>query len=130
MNIYDDKTLYKLISGIGFVIFSVAIIPAFINGGPKAALFVFWLGIAIAAFLVIVALIVEKISGDYSSGGFVRNYANIWFDMNSFKAVVSLVFIILLMASAAVWGFLDRKMPNQKPGDLPVSELPDSHNFR
>ncbi len=130
MNIHDDKTLYKLIAAVGLFIFAMLLIPAAINGGLKAVLFVSWLGIAFAISLIIAAFTIGKLTGNYSSGGFIKNYVDIWFDMGFYKSCLIVLFIIVVLASASVWNFLDRKIPDQRYNDLPVSEIPNSQNSR
>jgi hypothetical protein len=122
MNIYDDKTLYKLIVKIGLFVVAGSAFFAALGGGLKAGLFVLWLAIAVCIFWGVAFLAAGTI-GNVSSKSLIINLIKFENDIMACKLLILLVSLILALSSVAVWNFLDHKFPD-KERNIPVSEFP------
>lgn len=117
MNIYDDKTVYKIIAGI-FVTFSVLmIISAAAHGGLKTALFAVWLIVAVIILATVFSSSIKaNLPKDAKSP--VENFMAVYWNYFCFRTFLWFIIFLLCVASLFVWEYLDQRFPAQQESTL------------
>lgn len=119
----SDRALYKLI----LISISIAMIPLFMAGylhaGLKGLIFCGWIFIAFLIFLFVAALAIDK-GTEPSHGGYLQSYANMWWSINSYKMLLFVIFLILLITSIFLWNYLGTLQFLQPNENVVKSSMP------
>lgn len=122
MNIHNDKTLYKIITGVFLTFSIVSMILAASAGGVKALLFTAWIIFALVIFWSIVVITINSGLSVSSKNILVRAVSGI-VDSHIYCFALGLLVVLLIILSVGVWDYLDQRFPAKEDSSILVSEI-------
>lgn len=109
MDIFSDKTIYKLTAGAMLIVSIFMLSLAAITGGLKMFLFIAWLICAVLIFLLVISLLMFQKSLLSSSKSLLTRITGGVIDFQLFKIFSLILAICLGLISGSVWIYLDKK---------------------